>query len=165
MNGSYFKALYPVLLLFILVFTSPTHPQIYDHTVLPESQEYFTTARFRLYVPDSISIIRGVFFEVDLAFHDSRNVVHDPSYRQLCEDIGFALMGAFLDENFMYSGIGNAVLRSLETFAEISEHPELKSSSLFLNGWSWAGGFAYNFAKWNPQRTIGFITQKDLFKI
>ena len=149
-----------LLLLLITGATSPAHAGLYSYQAPPEPSEHFTLARFKLYVPDSLPVIRGVLFVIDPEYHDSGFVVHDPAYRKLCEDTGFALMGAILSDMTMNTGIGNAVLRSLHAFSAISEHPEIEFAAVFLNGWSWGGQFAYHFARWNPQRTIGFITQK-----
>jgi dienelactone hydrolase len=148
------------LILSLFALAAPSDAQIYDHEPDPAPKDTYAMARFRIYVPAGTEVVRGVYFELDPVYHDSRNVVYDPAYRQMCEDSGFALMGAILSDMHMRTGSGDAVLRALAAFADASGHEELEFAGIFLNGWSWGGQFAYHFAKGYPHRTLGFITQK-----
>jgi hypothetical protein len=133
---------------------------VFDFTAEPESLDTYTTARFRLYVPDTIAVSRGTYFYLDPYNCDSRYIASDEQFRALCGQVHFSLMGAQLDNVRMESGIGTAVLRALTAFADSSGHAEIEGGALFLDGWSWGGQFAYHFMRWKPERVIGFITEK-----
>jgi len=138
----------------------PVRAHVYDYTALPQGHETFTTAHFRIYVPDQVPMIRGIHVYLNPHLQDSRPIVGDPLFCMLCESVDFALMGAQLESMYMESGIGNAVLRTLAAFADSSGHPELAHSTLFFDGWSWGGQFSYHFTLWLPERVLGFVTHK-----
>jgi hypothetical protein len=133
---------------------------LFDFEALPEPGQSYTMARFRMHVPGTPGAVRGVYFYVDPQGCDSRYIVQDAHMLGLCYELRFALMGAQLDNMYMESGIGEAVHRALAAFADSSGHTELATSTLFLEGYSWGGQFSYHFTKWDPERVIGFITQK-----
>ncbi|RMH68349.1 MAG: T9SS C-terminal target domain-containing protein [Gemmatimonadetes bacterium] len=147
-------------LLFILIIPAVLSAAIYDVSIEPEPGDTYDRADFRLYLPDNLDVVRGIYFYVMPQYVDSRTIVHNSGYRQLCEDHDFALMGARLDNMHMDSGIGDAVLEALAQFAILSGHSEVAFSTIFFNGYSWGGQFSYHFTLWNPSRAIGFITQK-----
>ena len=60
----------------------------------------------------------------------------------------------------MSSGIGDAVVAAMDSFAILSQHSEVSFLPFFINGYSWGGQFGYHFTKWLPERVVGFITQK-----
>jgi hypothetical protein len=134
--------------------------ETYDFTAVPLPGDTYTTAHFRIFIPDSLALVRGVYFYLDPHHSDSRYIVSEEPFRDLVTSTDFGLMGAQLDNVLMESGIGHAVLRALDAFADSSGHAELAFTTLFLDGWSWGGQFGYHFTKWIPNRTIGFITQK-----
>ncbi len=134
--------------------------QIFDFTAVPLPGDIYTTAHFRVYLPPTAPTIRGAYFYVNPYNGDSRAIVDNPAFRSLCEDTEFALLGAQLDNVDMNSGIGDAVLRALEAFADSSGRPEMVYTTIFFDGHSWGGQFSYHFTLWKPERTIGFVTQK-----
>ncbi|MCP4709907.1 MAG: T9SS type A sorting domain-containing protein [Planctomycetes bacterium] len=154
------RVLCSILFLFLITSVSRSPAQVYDYTAVPDSSDTYTTAKFRVYVPDTVSVIRGVYFYVNPYNSDSRYIVNDQPFRELCTGNAFALLGAQLDNLHMDSGIGDAVHSALDTFAVMSTHPEIEFSAMFLEGYSWGGQFSYHFSKWNPQRVLGFVTQK-----
>jgi dienelactone hydrolase len=133
---------------------------VHDHTAEPEPGETFGVAEFRIYVPESVPRLRGVLFRVAPHLADSRPDVHDPLLQKLATGGEFALMGARLEDMHMETGIGNAVLRTLEVFATASGRPELAFATLYLEGYSWGGQFSYHFTLWRPERVLGFVTMK-----
>jgi len=139
---------------------SGLHAEVFDFNAVPEPGQTYTTALFRIHVPDTPAVVRGVYFYVDPLSCDSRYIVQNEHFLGLCAELQFALMGALLDNMHMSSGIGEAVLRALTAFADSSHHAELGQSTLFFDGYSWGGQFSYHFTKWNPERVIGFMTQK-----
>lgn len=131
---------------------------VYDYEAVPGPDESFALALFRIRVPDVQ--VRGVYFYVDPYLADSRTCVDDPQLQALAATESFALLGALLDSSHMETGVGAAVLRALSAFADAAGHPELTHAAIFFDGWSWGGQFAYHFTLWQPDRVIGFITQK-----
>ncbi len=149
-----------VLLLSLVAFSAPLLAAVYDYSADPDSGDTYSTAWFRVYVPDTAEVIRGVYFYVDPFNADSRYIVDDPWFRALCDRADFSLMGARLDDVHMESGIGDAVLEALAAFSGMSAHPEFIFTTLFFDGWSWGGQFSYHFTVWSPDRVLGFVTQK-----
>ena len=57
----------PYLFMFVLlssIFTQ-SKAQVYDYTALQGAGDYSPYAQFRIYVPDTISVIRGVYYYAD----------------------------------------------------------------------------------------------------
>ncbi len=152
----------PGLVLAVLVgsLVTPARGAVHDVSAPPLPGDTYGVADFRLYVPDGVTTVRGIYAHLDPYLVDSRGVVEDPQLRALCEASSFALLGALLDSRHMDTGIGDAVLRALADAAAVSGHPELAWSPLYFDGWSWGGQFAYHFTVWRPDRVLGFVTQK-----
>lgn len=139
---------------------APAIAAVYDVSAPPLPDDTYGVADFRMYVPEGVTTIRGVYVHLEPYLADSRPIVDDPHLRALCDASSFALLGALLDSRHMDTGIGAAVLRGLAQFADASGRPELAWSALYFDGWSWGGQFAYHFTVWRPDRVLGFVTQK-----
>jgi hypothetical protein len=144
----------------LLGLNDPAQPALYDFTAEPEPGDTFSIADFRVFIPDDVAVIRGLFCKVSPLLADSRPYTADPNLQALAQNVDFGVMGARLDNLHMESGIGEAVLRALEDFSQQSLRPEIQHTTLYFEGYSWGGQFSYHFAKWLPERTLGFITQK-----
>jgi hypothetical protein len=153
---------WPILVfaLFLGALVSPSSAAIHDVSAPPLPGDSYGVAEFRIYIPEGVTTVRGIYAHLDPYLVDSRGIVEDPALRALCEESSFALLGARLDSRHMDTGIGNAVLRALTDLAAASGRPELAWSPLFFDGWSWGGQFGYHFTVWRPDRVLGFITQK-----
>ena len=157
----------PVFFL-MATFVSRLEAEVYDYEAIPGDRDTYTTAKFRIYVPDTVAVIRGVYLFLPGTAGDSRYVANSTSdyyvsFRAFLEGEGFAFMGAQIlgdDAMDMGTGSGNAVLGALDTFAVQSAHPELEFAPIFLNGHSWGGQFSYHFTIWKPERVLGFMTHK-----
>ncbi len=134
--------------------------QIYDYTAVPEHDDDFSIARFRIYIPELVDTSCGIYIYLNPYGTDSRNIVNDDHMRNLCTSNNFSLMGAQLDNMHMDSGIGDALLSAIASFSSQSGHSEIEHSPLFFEGYSWGGQWSYHFTVWQPSRTIGFITMK-----
>ncbi len=134
--------------------------QVYDFSDIPDSTENFTTADFRLYIPENIDTIKGIYAYMHGFGGDSRYIVEDSLMRVLVESVDFALLGVRLDNMHMDSGIGNSLLDAKNNFSNQSNHDELIFSPLFFEGYSWGGQWSYHYTKWRPQDVIAFITMK-----
>ncbi len=134
--------------------------QIYDYSDFPEEGETFNEANFRIYIPENIDTIRGIYAYMHGFGGDSRHIVLDSTMQALSESVSFALMGVKLDNMHMDSGIGNSLLEAKNSFSDQSHHLELKYSPLFFDGYSWGGQWSYHYSQWRPQDVIAFITMK-----
>ncbi len=143
-----------------LCSTPAASAQVYDFEAVPDSSDTYTVAWFSIYVPETTPTVRGIYFFVNPYSNDSRYIVYEEPFRALVEGCDFALMGGRLDAVDMGSGIGDAVLEALFSFAVQSGHEEVEHTTLFFDGWSWGGQFSYHFTKWLPERTLGFVTIK-----
>lgn len=150
----------PIFCAWVSFAALPAAAAVYDASAPPLPGDTYGLAEFRLYVPDGVTTIRGIYAHLDPYLADSRSIVDDPHLRALCEESSFALLGAVLDSRHMDTGIGTAVLRGLAQFADASGQRELAWSALYFDGWSWGGQFAYHFTVWRPDRVLGFVTQK-----
>ncbi len=147
-------------LLSITIFLSVASAQIYDISIPPQGNDSYEYADFRIVINDSLETIRGVYFFMHPWHGDSRNIVNDDMLKALCDSSGFALMGAHFDNMHMETGVGDAVIDAMNGFVEMTGRSELSFAPFFINGYSWGGQFAYHYTIWNPDRVIGFITQK-----
>lgn len=61
------------LFIFVLLSTlfTQSKAQVYDYTALQGTGDYFPFAQYRIYVPDTVSSIRGIYFFVNGVGSDS----------------------------------------------------------------------------------------------
>ena len=144
----------------IMIFFSFGFGQIYDYSAIPQVEDSYTIANFRIYVPETVDTVFGIYTFLTHLGGDSRAIVNDPGMRTLCTESQFALMGAQFDNMHMETGIGNALLEAQFDFAQQSGHPELEFSPLYFEGYSWGGQWSYHFTLWRPDLVIGFVTMK-----
>ena len=147
-------------LFFIFFFTGLTYSEIYDISIPENDTASYTYADFRIWVNDSTDTLRGIYWFMHPNNGDSRNIVTDSAYQTLVNGKDFALMGAHVFNMHMNTGIGDAVIAAMDSFALISQHEEFNHIPFFINGYSWGGQFGYHFTKWIPERVLGFITHK-----
>ena len=134
--------------------------QVYDLSIPENDTATYNYADFRIWLADSIDEFHGVYWFMHHNNGDSRDIVYDENLREVSSRNDFILMGAHIFNMHMNSGIGDAVIAAMDSFAVISGHPEIENTPFFINGYSWGGQFSYHFTKWIPERVIGFITQK-----
>ena len=131
---------------------------------------------YTIYLPPGTSTYRGVLllapgFGGDSRIIADRRFAPDGSqllfdgpeiqgYRSLAADHGMAVMGARLGSNPTALDALENLLTALNELAVASEHPELATAPLLLEGLSNGGCFAYAFTRTFPERVIGFRTQK-----
>ncbi len=143
-----------------IIFLTISKASIYDVSIPENDTASYNYADFRIWINDSTDILRGIYWFMHPNNGDSRNIVNDSVYQTLVNEQDFALMGAHIFNMNMETGIGDAVIAAMDSFAVLSGHNEISYIPFFINGYSWGGQFGYHFTKWIPERTIGFITQK-----
>ncbi len=139
--------------------------KVMDYSALQGTNDYFESAEYRIYIPDTIKIIRGVYFNLPGSSGDTRPAVQDSLFDRLANETGFAILGVswkFRSElyNNELWGTFKSVIRALSFFAEKTLHSELNYAPLFLEGYSAGGWIAYYFTWWIPDRILGFIAEK-----
>ncbi len=144
----------------ILCFLSFIQSEIFDVSIPENDTSNYNYADFRLWYNDSTDTLKGIYWFMHPNNGDSRNIVSDSIYQILVNENSFALMGAHIFNMHMNSGIGDAVIAAMDSFAILSSHEEIAYLPFFINGYSWGGQFGYHFTKWAPERVLGFITQK-----
>lgn len=155
-----------LLLLFaILLVSSSIRGATVDQAIQPQPGDNFTEARFRLWLPENVQRVRGVFVLVPWYQRDGLNLVDEPRWQQLATRWNFGLLGCTLrgKEDAYYladKGTGRALLDALVKLAVQSKHPELKDAPLAMWGHSAGGQFNYNFTAWAPERVIAFVAVK-----
>ena len=146
--------------LFIFFLIGFVHAEIHDVSILENDTASYNYADFRMWVNDSTDTLRGIYWFMHPNNGDSRNVVSDSNYQILASNQDFALLGAHIFNMHMHTGIGDAVIAAMDSFAVLFSHDEISFIPFFINGYSWGGQFGYHFTKWIPERMLGFITQK-----
>ena len=146
--------------LLFLILCSAAQGEVFDVSIPENDTATYNYADFRIWVNDSTDTLKGIYWFMHHNNGDSRDIVNDSSYQNLVNGQDFALLGAHIYNMHMNTGIGDAVIAAMDSFAVLSEHPELSFIPFFINGYSWGGQFGYHFAKWIPDRVLGLITQK-----
>ena len=146
--------------LFCFLLIAVAKGEIYDISIPENDTASYNYADFRIWVNDSTDTLRGIYWFMHPNNGDSRDIVTDSAYQSLVNSQSFALLGAHIFNMHMSTGIGDAVLAAMDSFAVQTGHDEISFIPFFINGYSWGGQFGYHFTKWIPERVLGFITQK-----
>lgn len=156
---------YLIWLFAIFLVPSSIRGATMDQAIEPKPDDNFTEARFRLWLPEKVQQVRGVFVLVPGFQGDGLDLVNEPRWQQLATKWNFGLLGCTLrgkKEAYYIAdkGTGRALLEALAKLALQSKHPELKDAPLAMWGHSAGGQFNYNFTVWAPERVIAFIAVK-----
>ena len=146
--------------LFYFLIIAVIKGDIYDVSIPENDTASYNYADFRMWVNDSTDTLKGIYWFMHPNNGDSRSIVNDSAYQSLVNGQDFALLGAHIFNMHMETGIGDAVIAAMDSFAVQSGHEEISFVPFFINGYSWGGQFGYHFTKWIPERVLGFITQK-----
>lgn len=123
------------------------------------------TGDFRLWLPSTEPVIRGIIFIGPGSGEDFRYFVHDPVAQEAARAMGFGLIGYTNAANMNFwtenpSLIRAAVQGVLDRAANVSGRPEISNAPLCITGLS-AGGFDSTFlARYWPERTIAFVAHR-----
>ena len=142
------------------MFSISIKAEIFDISIPENDTASYNYADFRIWINDTTDTLKGLYWFMHPNNGDSRNIVTDTAYQNLATNQDFALLGAHIFNMHMNTGIGDAVIAAMDSFAVLSGHQEISYAPFFINGFSWGGQFSYHFTKWIPERVVGFITQK-----
>lgn len=134
-------------------------------TTYPGQGTTTITGNFRLWLPATEPVIRGVILIGPGSGGDYRHLVHDPVAQEAARAIGFGLLGYTNAANLNFwtqdtIKIKGAVQAVLDHAASVSGRAELRNAPLCITGNS-AGAFDSTFlARHWPERTIAFVAHR-----
>jgi hypothetical protein len=118
----------------------------------------------RLWIPNDVTVIRGVIVIGNGAGGDQRGQTAESDWQALARAHGFALMGTHGYICYHSDAVVNAevpvLLGDLAWYATASGHPEVANLPFVLAGWSGGGQIAYGINTNMPERVIAFIVNK-----
>ncbi len=154
---------------FVLLFSiqSQSLAAIYEYQYTPPASiDSNGFAHYKIYIPDNIDTIKGIYCYLPGWQGSSLNIVDDSLYKEYAEEknmalMGFRMLGAYTNYELGISlWSGEAFINALDTLSVLCGHPEIKYSALLFDGWSAGGQFSYHFTQWKPERVIAFVTIK-----
>ena len=122
-----------------------------------------------LWYPDGVSTVRGVIVftggQASGGSGDTRYLADNRFWQRFGQSLGFAILGTQFTGTYTnaVNGPGQALLDTLQAYADDTAHPELANAPLLLEGFSNGGYFSFTFASWKPDRTIAFCLNKSGF--
>jgi hypothetical protein len=133
----------------------PLHAAVWQWSV-PDGD-----ARAYLWIPDDCSRVRGLM----VANHNmvEQGILEHPRMRETLSRLGFAEMWVvpYLDATFDFNaGAGGHFERVIGSLADSSGYDELRNVPVVPLGHSACATFPWNFAAWNPGRTLALISFK-----
>lgn len=134
----------------------------------------FNKALFRLWYPDDLESIAGIFVLVPGSNGDGRSAAEDRFWQAIASKYKFALIGCYFTDKQhtdmsieeyvnVKEGSGQALVDVIRQFSEKSGIKSLADAPLVLWGHSAGGQYNYEFACWKPERVIAFIVNKGGF--
>ena len=125
--------------LFCFLLIAVAKGEIYDISIPENDTASYNYADFRIWVNDSTDTLRGIYWFMHPNNGDSRDIVTDSAYQSLVNSQSFALLGAHIFNMHMSTGIGDAVLAAMDSFAVQTGHDEISFIPFFINGYSGVG--------------------------
>lgn len=118
----------------------------------------------RLWIPNDVTVIRGVIVIGNGAGGDQRGQTAQLDWQALARAHGFALMGTVGYICYLSDAVVSAevpvLLGDLAWYATASGHPEVANLPFVFTGWSGGGQIAYGINTKIPERVIAFNVNK-----
>ena len=102
---------------YLFFIISLLQADIFDVSIPENDTASYNYADFRIWINDSTDTLRGIYWFMHPNNGDSRNIVTDSTYQELVNEQHFALMGAHIFNMHMSSGVGDAVVAAMDSFA------------------------------------------------
>ncbi len=123
------------------------------------SDETYGHPRAFLWIPSDCRQVRAVV----VGQHNmcEENIFNNPVFREKMSEAGIALVWFSPILNFPWdvsTGCNEALLGVLDDLAEVSGYSELRFAPIVPLGHSAMATFPWNFAAWNPERTLAVIS-------
>ncbi len=161
------KSCFCLTILLICTFFFEVYADIYSFQFTPpEDVDSTGFAHYKLYVPDGIQSIKGVYCYVPGWQGNSTDVVNDTLFvnyasRHELGLMGFEMLGNYTNpDNGASLWSADALLLALDSLSVLSGHSEIKFAPLLFHGHSAGGQFSYHFTLLYPERVIAFVTMK-----
>jgi hypothetical protein len=127
-------------------------------TVSPETNDYHNAF---LWIPEDCRQVRAVV----VGQHNmcEETIFDHPAFRKTMSELGFAIVwiSPGIDQQWdVKNGCQQAFDQMLNDLAEVSGYSELKYAPIVPLGHSAMATFPWNFAAWNPDRTLAVISYK-----
>jgi hypothetical protein len=121
----------------------------------------------RVWLPPSVSTIRGLIFDYPGSGSDGRNITTNGTWQARLVGMGFGIVGVKDDSNaegaywgYNATAAAQNVQGELNTIASLTSHPEISNAPIFLFGMSTGAEASSFIAQSAPTRTIGFFADK-----
>lgn len=116
-------------------------------------------SRAYLWIPPNCQHLRGVV----VCSHNmiEQGILEHPTMRKTLTKLGFAEVWEvpYLDHIFDFNkGAGEHFQRVMDSLADVSGYTELKSVPVVPLGHSACATYPWNFAAWNPHRTLALVS-------
>ena len=145
----------------------------YEVSIPPTKQDWYSSADYRLWIPDDVKSIRGLIVMQHGCGIDAANSgldhVKDLQWQALALKYQFALLGSKLSTSknepcefwaITTGGSESAFLKALSLLGQKSNHPELRKIPWVLWGHSGGAEWVAQMMKKYPDRTIALIAAR-----
>lgn len=152
------------LCLFIILFSRLANASIYQWSVPIESIVSFETNEHPtafLWIPENCQELKSVVFSQQNMCEET--LFDHPQFRKTMTELGFAIVWITpgIDQQWdVRNGCQKAFDQMMVDFANISGYDELAFIPVVPIGHSAMATFPWNFAAWNPDRTLAIISYK-----
>lgn len=151
-------------ILLIVLLLAGLNARAYDYTWQADAAGLVSTENGResvgyLWVADTLRPVNAVMFAFQNMNEETLFTL--PAFRQRMASLGVGLLWiapGFGQEWDVYTGCQDAFNRLLDSLATVSRHPEIATVPLIPFGHSAQATMPWNFAAWNPQRTLCLIS-------
>lgn len=148
----------------------------------PLKDDNFTNASFKFWTPSSIGKINGLIVLLPGWGGDGTKLTDNKDWQLLASKLNCALVScdfqsdATMPDYFLAEcGSGRALVDAIQQFGSNHQWGDCSQIPVAFCGYSAGGQFAFNFARWKPQRVLAVIAIKggiyedadspDLFQI
>lgn len=160
-RGDKQKLFWLVLLLFCTHY-KPCIAQVWQWSVPVEgviSEETKSSPVAFLWIPENCRQVRGVVFTQHNMVEEG--MLEHPAFRKTMSELGFAEIWVTPALAITFDFHQNAPAdfnRMMKSLAEVSGYKELEHAPIVPMGHSALASFPWNFAAWNPSRTLALIS-------
>jgi len=112
-----------------------------------------------LWIPPGCKQVRGVIIGQHNMLEEG--IFEHPAFRKAMSDIDFAEIWITPGPDFVFNfnrGIGDVFAGMLKKLGEVSGYTELRFAAVIPIGHSAAASYPWNFAAWNPGRTLAILS-------
>lgn len=112
-----------------------------------------------MWIPPRCQQVRGIVLSQDKV--TGCTIFNSPIFRQAMADLDFALIwtdGKWEGTFPFDKGAGTCVTELLDSLAEVSGYQEIAYVPIVPIGYSWHASYPWNFAAWNPERTLAILS-------